>query len=314
MDNALRLLSETRHYFLRREALALGIDDRALARGRRVGVWVRIRQGAYCHTAVWNQLDAVERHVAWARATHDQTPGDVALSHVSALAAYGCPLWNTPLESVHLTRLDGGNTRSEAGVVHHGGLILPDDVVLHDGWATTTPARSTVDALSRMDTEPGVVAGDWMLRRYSLDPSVLWAIKEAQTRWPYTLKLEVVLRFLDARSGSVGESRLRFLFWLMGLPYPELQFPVFDDDGRLIGYTDFAWPAYGVYGEFDGRVKYGRLLRPGQEAGDVVFAEKRREDDIRRATSGVMVRWTWPDLHPESAPSRQVRALLRRAA
>ncbi len=34
-------------------------------------------------------------------------------------------------------------------------------------------------------------------------------------------------------------------------------------------------------GEFDGRIKYGRLLRPGQEAGDAVFEEKRREDAIR---------------------------------
>jgi hypothetical protein len=44
--------------------------------------------------------------------------------------------------------------------------------------------------------------------------------------------------------------------------------------------------------EFDGRMKYGRLLRPGQEAGDAVFDEKRREDAIPDESWGV-VRWTW---------------------
>jgi hypothetical protein len=48
-------------------------------------------------------------------------------------------------------------------------------------------------------------------------------------------------------------------------------------------------------GEFDGQVKYGRLLPPGQEPGDAVFAEKIREDEIR-ATGLAVVRWTWGDL------------------
>ena len=50
-----------------------------------------------------------------------------------------------------------------------------------------------------------------------------------------------------------------------------------------------------MLGEFDGRVKYGRLLRPGQEPGDAVFEEKRREDAIRDEGWGV-VRWVWSDL------------------
>jgi len=48
-------------------------------------------------------------------------------------------------------------------------------------------------------------------------------------------------------------------------------------------------------GEFDGRIKYGRLLRPGQDAGDAVFAEKVREDAIRD-TGLRVVRWVWHEL------------------
>ena len=46
----------------------------------------------------------------------------------------------------------------------------------------------------------------------------------------------------------------------------------------------------------------GRLLKPGQDPGDVVFAEKRREDAVRRTTNGIMVRF---DLE---RPARALRA------
>ena len=50
-----------------------------------------------------------------------------------------------------------------------------------------------------------------------------------------------------------------------------------------------------MIGEFDGRVKYGRLLKPGQDPGDVVFAEKRREDRLREATGCAIIRLVWSD-------------------
>jgi len=75
-----------------------------------------------------------------------------------------------------------------------------------------------------------------------------------------------------------------------------------------------AWPELGVYGEFDGKVKYGRLLKPGQDPGEAVFAEKRREDEVRRATGGTMIRWVWDELHAASEPTLQLRHCLKRSA
>jgi hypothetical protein len=51
--------------------------------------------------------------------------------------------------------------------------------------------------------------------------------------------------------------------------------------GASTACTDFAWPEQRTVGEFDGKVKEGRPLRPGQSAADVVDAEKLREDAIR---------------------------------
>jgi len=103
------------------------------------------------------------------------------------------------------------------------------------------------------------------------------------------------VRFSDGRSESVGESRSRVVLDRLGLAPSALQWEVRRPDGGLVARTDFAWEDCRVVGEFDGRIKYGRLLRPGQDPGDAVFEEKRREDAVRDEGWEV-VRWTWGDL------------------
>ncbi|HET9117119.1 MAG TPA: hypothetical protein VFN75_03425, partial [Pseudonocardiaceae bacterium] len=63
-------------------------------------------------------------------------------------------------------------------------------------------------------------------------------------------------------------------------------------------------------GEFDGKSKYGRLLRPGQDPAEVVYAEKLREDAIRAQTWEV-VRWTWADLRDFTPTAARIRERLR---
>lgn len=308
-------LAHRRGYFLRREALALGCDDKTLHRGVRNGNLVRIRQGAYAPAQTWRALGEQDRFLARSLAAYELSRDEVYLSHTSALAAYGCPLWRVPVDRVHLTYRGDGTTRVEAGVTHHTrGSVPESEYGERDGLGLAGPTLATIGGLSLMALESCLIAGDWMLRSGLTDAESLWALKTDMERHPKTRHLEVALRMIDGRSQSPGESRARFLFWRMGLPCPQLQQDVFDDRGVLIATTDFAWPDRNTYGEFDGKIKYGRLLKPSQTPGDVVFAEKRREDAIRRVTGGTVVRWTWDDLLPDSEPSRQLAALLRCAA
>jgi hypothetical protein len=60
-------------------------------------------------------------------------------------------------------------------------------------------------------------------------------------------------------------------------------------------------------GEFDGKIKYGRLLKPGEQPGDVVWREKLREDALRRLGWEV-VRWTWAELMNPALLDRRRRA------
>ncbi|GMA86357.1 hypothetical protein GCM10025868_16070 [Angustibacter aerolatus] len=68
-----------------------------------------------------------------------------------------------------------------------------------------------------------------------------------------------------------------------------------------------------MLGEFDGAVKYGRLLRPGQDVGDVVLAERRREQALERA-GWVVVRFTWREVHDADLVGRRLAAAVQHAA
>ncbi|MGO4454346.1 type IV toxin-antitoxin system AbiEi family antitoxin domain-containing protein [Arthrobacter sp. RAF14] len=121
-------------------------------------------------------------------------------------------------------------------------------------------------------------------------------------------RLETILDFADGNAMLPGESLSRVMMHRLGFPRPVLQ-QEFRDRAGLIGYTDFWWKPWRVVGEFDGTAKY---LKPeyltGRTPSEVVIAEKRREDRLRRL--GLMVvRWTWADV---TAPGR-LADLLREA-
>ena len=75
--------------------------------------------------------------------------------------------------------------------------------------------------------------------------------------------------------------------------------------------VDFYWKEQKTVGEFDGKIKDGRLLKPGQRSEDVIFDEKVREDAVRDLNLQV-VRWLWADLYrPGVLRDRVLRGFAR---
>ncbi|WP_228541607.1 hypothetical protein [Nocardia sp. XZ_19_369] len=174
----------------------------------------------------------------------------------------------------------------------------------------TTPARTVVDLARTLPFESAVVSGDALIRDFGVAETDLVAeLTIAKNRHGVAAAKRVVA-FLDAHSESAGESRSRVLCADLGLPTPTPQGNVYGPDGAFLGRVDFYFEGTGVLGEFDGRTKYGRLLRPGREPGDAVFAEKVREDAMR-ACGFQVVRWTWQDLTTQNIAHRILAALAR---
>ena len=278
---------------LRPQLLAIGYSDDDLRRLRRAGELERVRRGAYVPAVDERLREREARHALTARAVVAQLPTESVVSHVSAAVLHGLPVWNLPLARVHVTRdhRSGGHRRADLHV-HHTPL-RPDEITVVDGIAITTPARTLVDLARVAPFEQAVAVADAALFRKMVDRTTLDDAVERAARRPGNHKARRAIAFATRGGESVGESRSRVLMARFQLPIPTLQWEV--PALRWVGRTDFAWPERRTVGEFDGRVKYGRLLRPGQQPGDVVFAEKVREDAIRDAGFRV-VRWIWDEL------------------
>jgi hypothetical protein len=173
--------------------------------------------------------------------------------------------------------------------------LEPDEVVCLDGVMVTSVARTVVDLARAAPFESAVVTGDAAVALGLTSSAELVEMVRRSSHRPGAARARRVIAFLDGRSESVGESRSRVALARAGLPAPLLQWEVRAADRGLVARVDFGWPEHKLVGEFDGRVKYGRLLKPDQHPGDVVFAEKLREDELR-AGGLTVIRWTWRDL------------------
>lgn len=291
---------------LRPQALSRGFDDDEIARLHRRATLTRLQRGAYLVGTP--TLSRRERHVLAVRATVAglRVPGVV--SHGSAAALHGLPLWAVPLDRVHVTRQPPAHSGRDTRLHTHAARLGPDDTAVVDGLVVTSVARTVVDLARVLPFGPALAVADGALHSGGATREELAAVLAAGAGTRGSRPARRVVDAADRRSESVGESRSRAVLIGHGLPGPDLQVEVLGADGRTY-YGDFGWRGARLLGEFDGLVKYGRLRRPGETPGDAVVREKRREDAIRDVGWRV-ARWTWHDLdHPE-ALVRRLRARL----
>ena len=306
-------LMTSRGLVLRRDAISVGYDDKSLRRLVKGGKLVRIRQGAYASAEVWGNLDARGRHVLLSDAVVRQYDEDIALSHDSAVLRLDGPDYGLDLSSVHVTHFDGGGRRG-AKVIHHEGRCGVLDITrLEDHWLTSPP-RTVLDLAILHGLQAGVIVANDFIHRKLTSTEELWHHYEAMKDWPGALVLRLVILLATGKAESVGESLGYLLFRNQLLPKPEQQFEIFHPDGRLAGRTDWAWPEYRVFGEFDGKVKYHRYRREGETIEEAVMREKQREDLLRELTGWLCIRLVWADLFTPELTARRIANAMRRAA
>lgn len=288
-----------------RSALTLlGVTDAALLRRRTTDGWQTLRPGHFIEASVAKTLTAEERHrlqIASAAAAFGE--GSV-FSHSSAAVLHEIALWGVPLNRVHITQDRAHGGRSSRTSMAHAARLVSSEIACITGYSVTTPARTVCDLARHHGFETGVVAADDALHRGLLDTAALAAAASAAQGLRGAAVARAVAHFADGRSESVGESRSRVALAASGIEPVDLQRVIVDRSGRPIARADFYFEG-NVVGEFDGMSKYGRLLRPGQTAGDAVAAEKLREDRIR-STNRIVVRWTWRDLSSPETLARRV--------
>ena len=293
--------------------LSQGYDPEELARMLRDGTMTRIRRGAYARTVDQDGEGTVDaKHRRLILATVPQLDPQAVISHASAALLHGLPTWTEATARVHVTRNRRGGARRRALVEVHGAPLHTVDLTLIAGLKVTSLNRTVLDLARTLPWEQAVAAGDRALA-LGLTKAELADGLQRMRGWPGIGSARRTVGFLDVRSESAGESVSRVRIHEAGLPAPTPQMEIVDSVGRFVARVDFGWEEKRTIGEFDGKAKYGELLKPGQTSRDAMVAEKRREDQLRDLGWRV-VRWIWADLYQRGVIRDRVLRAFARAA
>lgn len=300
----------------RLEIITGGLQDPSGRRGRALriaadrGDLVRIAPGRFVEADAWRRATPGERHIARVKAIHDRTAERLVVSHASAAALHGLP-WPGEFPDI-VEVIDPGRSTAQTlrGVRKRpgAGRQLRTATMVANGRLLTDVVSTCVDLSLAYPLRTSVPALDVALRDGARKADLLGEL-ETRPAVHGRHRARVAIELSDGDSGSPGESTARVALDEVGAPRPLLQ-RMFSDEQGFIGRVDFWFPEHGAVLEFDGRVKYSDpgMRAAGQTAADVVVAEKRREDRLRRHEEvRALGRFGWTETNDSAA----LRAVLR---
>lgn len=281
------------------ELTALAGSRHRAARLVEDGLFRRVLHGVYVQDVV---EDSPGLRCA---ALHRVLPDGVALSGRTALWAMGVDV--LPADGhVDVTTGRGRHLEHRPGVSVHSAL-LPDSqlVELPSGLLAVSAPRAFVDIARREHLVEVVALGDALLRSGAATADQLKGAVDRAAGLRGVVAARAALPYLESRSESQGESRLRMGLVLEGLPRPEAQVDYYDEYGRHVARVDLVLE--GVLLEYDGREQ--RLRKQ-------VFVHDRRRQDALVDRGVELRRYASDDVRPSRTPwlAAEVRRAIRAAA
>lgn len=278
------------------DAARSGSSRRALQYGATSGALRRLHRGVYATT------DAPPEQLAIRAAMTHLGPESVAVIGSAAIVhgLAGLPQTWTPQLAVP----PGLERRQRDGMEIHVWDLDESDVDCIDGIRVTTMVRTLADVCRTLPDAQSVALVDSALHLRLVRPEQLLQVRATMTR---RRNCVAGRRRLDlAREGaqSPGETRIRLLATQAGLPPDELQVPVRDRQGRLLGYADLGYRLAGgwLLVEFDGRSVH--------ELPQAVLDDRHRQNAILAQAGNVMIRFAWEDTYSVDAVDRALRPIL----
>ena len=184
-------------------------------------------------------------------------------SHATAARLWGVPLPG-PLEAealLHVTAVGRGQRPRSAGVAGH---VADDPAVrirTRHGLAVVDPVTAWLQLAPALTLDDLVAAGDHLVlsprRGTDNDPRPYVSLAELrerveQFRGRGKRNAADALELIRDGSESRRETKLRLRLVRHGLPQPELNAEIMDEDGVRIGYGDLVYPAMKVLVEYEG--------------------------------------------------------------
>ena len=172
------------------------------------------------------------------------------------------------------------------------------DITLIEGIRATSLERTLMDLCVELSAVEAVVALDMSIRARRTSKDLLRRYASSRAGRPGAARLRRLAE-LAAPAESPMETRLRWVLLEAGLPSPEVQTDLHDDDHRFVGRADLYFPSAHLIVEFDGGTHRDRLVGDDRRQNLLVGAGYR------------ILRFTAADVYgrPEMVAS-QVRAAI----
>ena len=273
------------------QALAAGLSRRQLQGAS----WKRLSTGHY----IWAQLPDDPRHLL--QVLQSSLPPEAAFSDRTAGWLLGLDL--QPCQPAVVTVPDGLGSWSRPGVYVRRSALPRSDVLECQGLPTTSPLRTVFDLARHLPITEAVVAVDMAFHQALVRlQTVRLYVAEHRTSKGYAQARRVV-DLAEPRAESQMETRLRMLLVHAGLPRPEVQVDVSDEQGRFLGRLDLCYPAHRLGIEYDGETHRESLVEDNRRQNRLLAAGFR------------LLRFTGGDVYRRSETVvGQVRAALDRSS
>lgn len=273
----------------------LGISPTQLRRHRLEGSAYPIHRGWYAVRPVRDERD---RHHLRLTALLQEYAELVVASHGSALVALDLPTERVDLGTVHLMWVS-----AEQPFRTYSRVRLHERV--EDGWlnrsTATVDAALAVAQVGLADPRSLLVAGDAAMRCGATTRDRLDAAVSALAGQRGVVAARAAIPWCDARHESPGETLTAYVLRTLGYAAtPQVLIARSEMPGRHY-VADFQINGTRVLVEFDGKVKYTN--------DGALFAEKKREDELRRM-GYVLVRLTWDTLTNPAEVRRRIEAAI----
>lgn len=312
-------LSVRRKLLTRDELEAQGIGAGALRRLVASGELRRVHLGRYVRASHWADAYAEERHLLRTFAVAGAMRGsDAVVSHVSAAASWGLPLFRLDPRRVHVSgEHTAGVVRGAAGVGRHAIAVPEVDRAVRFGIPCTTLERTVFDVIREAPEETGIACADAALRHVAWDEDARSYDVAAAERWRAGLLARIsaapgargirrarrIAGLADGRAQLPGESVSRIYLLALGFAVPRLQVVILGPAGERYQ-IDFDLET--AWGEFDGTGKYTDPTMMREVGYATLAREKEREDWIRGTTHRPFARWGMPHIANAAALERRL--------
>jgi very-short-patch-repair endonuclease len=303
-EAALRGQAATQHGLITSaQCTALGLAAGQVRERARTGEWRRLCHGVYL----------IDAHLC-----DGPAPVDLAVrALLLALGPESLVVLETAAElyglqglppsdgALHVSRPRASRRSHRAGVRVHHLTVPPDQVREVDGLRMTTAIRTLVDLLCRQPRSTAVSLVDSALHLVLIAPDELADVDRLLRGRPGGARARRWLQLADGRAESPLETRVRLAALDGGVPPDELQYPIHDERGVLLGIADMVWKKQRVIAEADG-------AGPHSEP-QALFRDRRRQNDLANA-GWTILRFTWGDTLRGGYIAETVQRALKAAA